>query len=109
MAVVHGNRTRPERLSAPHTGFEDRAGHQIRAHYRRGGYAERPVAATPMIAVAAPPKEKRERRPSGGGETRSSTVPADFLPTPEALERKGATRGRRGGVLRRRLPFAVGN
>lgn len=34
MAVVHGNRTRREHLSAPHTGFEDRAGHQSRAHYR---------------------------------------------------------------------------
>ena len=32
--VVHGNRTRQQRLSAPFTGFEDRAGHQVRRHYR---------------------------------------------------------------------------
>jgi hypothetical protein len=36
VAVVQGNRTLQERLSAPFNGFEDRAGHQIQAHYRGG-------------------------------------------------------------------------
>src|SRR6267143_5436483 len=34
MAVAHGNRTHRGRLSAPATGFEDRASHQIRKRYR---------------------------------------------------------------------------
>src|SRR5207302_10257321 len=34
MAVAHGNRTHRGRLSAPATGFEDRASHQIRTRYR---------------------------------------------------------------------------
>ena len=36
VAVAHGNRTHRGRLSAPATGFEDRASHQIRKRYRRG-------------------------------------------------------------------------
>jgi hypothetical protein len=36
LAVEHGNRTRQGRLSAPLTGFEDRAGHQARMLYRAG-------------------------------------------------------------------------
>src|SRR5205823_2431659 len=35
VAVAHGNRTHRGRLSSPATGFEDRAGHQIRTRYRR--------------------------------------------------------------------------
>jgi len=35
VAVAHGNRTHRGRLSAPATGFEDRASHQIRKRYRR--------------------------------------------------------------------------
>src|SRR5882672_10648614 len=34
VAVAHGNRTHRGRLSAPATGFEDRASHQIRKRYR---------------------------------------------------------------------------
>src|SRR3989442_4434106 len=34
LAVAHGNRTHRGRLSAPATGFEDRASHQIRKRYR---------------------------------------------------------------------------
>src|SRR5438132_11680015 len=34
VAVAHGNRTHRGRLSAPATGFEDRASHQIRTRYR---------------------------------------------------------------------------
>src|SRR6266446_5251820 len=34
MAVAHGNRTHRGRLSAPATGFEDRASDQIRTRYR---------------------------------------------------------------------------
>ena len=34
VAVAHGNRTHRGRLSSPATGFEDRAGHQIRTRYR---------------------------------------------------------------------------
>ena len=36
MAVAHGNRTHRGRLSAPATGFEDRAPHQSGTRYRRG-------------------------------------------------------------------------
>jgi len=36
VAVAHGNRTHRTCLSARATGFEDRAGHQIRTRYRRG-------------------------------------------------------------------------
>src|SRR4051812_1314755 len=36
VAVAHGNRTHRGRLSSPATGFEDRAGHQIRTRYRGG-------------------------------------------------------------------------
>ena len=36
LAVAHGNRTHRGRLSAPATGFEDRASHQIRTRYRGG-------------------------------------------------------------------------
>jgi hypothetical protein len=38
VAVAHGNRTHRGRLSAPATGFEDRASHQIRKRYREGKY-----------------------------------------------------------------------
>src|SRR5947207_6196535 len=38
LAVAHGNRTHRGRLSAPATGFEDRASHQIRKRYREGRY-----------------------------------------------------------------------
>ena len=38
VAVAHGNRTHRGRLSAPATGFEDRASHQIRTRYRGGMY-----------------------------------------------------------------------
>src|SRR5438132_13715520 len=40
VAVAHGNRTHRGRLSAPATGFEDRASHQIRTRYRCGIYQE---------------------------------------------------------------------
>ena len=40
MAVAHGNRTHRGRLSAPATGFEDRASHQIRKRYRGRSYSE---------------------------------------------------------------------
>src|SRR5882724_12398641 len=38
VAVAHGNRTHRGRLSAPATGFEDRASHQSRKRYREGRY-----------------------------------------------------------------------
>src|SRR4051812_46161237 len=43
VAVAHGNRTHRGRLSSPATGFEDRAGHQIRTRYRGGRYQVLPV------------------------------------------------------------------
>ena len=36
VAVAHGNRTHRGRLSAPATGFEDRAPHQSGTRYRGG-------------------------------------------------------------------------
>jgi hypothetical protein len=36
LAVAHGNRTHRAHISVSATGFEDRAGHQIRTRYRPG-------------------------------------------------------------------------
>src|SRR5437762_11377740 len=53
LAVAHGNRTHRGRLSAPATGFEDRASHQIRKRYR----AVHTVKLASVHTVSAPDQE----------------------------------------------------
>src|SRR5207248_6237212 len=66
LAVAHGNRTHRTRLSARATGFEDRAGHQIRTRYRRGIYQ----------VSSWGQREKRARATGAAGE-----IPARLLRT----------------------------
>src|SRR6267378_69789 len=85
VAVAHGNRTHRGRLSAPATGFEDRASHQIRKRYREGNYQvsargrgrkRRTVyrIVTPAVPLIASwgPRALVASRPRGNSRTRRS-------------------------------------
>src|SRR5437879_3526929 len=59
VAVAHGNRTHRTCLSARATGFEDRAGHQIRTRYRRALYSGSRPDAQRFPGVLDPAAERR--------------------------------------------------
>ncbi len=70
----HGNRTRLQRLSAPHTGFEDRARHQPRTLCRRPVYVP-PAGRSRSRSSASARRPRRLRRPIAARRARRARSP----------------------------------